>query len=143
LIGILFFVGGIFGGTLWIALAGGPLKLLGIPFLVFFPIIGFLMAFLTLRHRERKARTLRNGTLVVGTVTNVKKTGTVINGQIRFHVGIQFDYEGQQRTATCNAYGTAVDQARALQDSGQETRLLVDPEDATHVVCLDLVMVFD
>ncbi len=142
-VGILFFIGGIIGGTLWIILAEGVLKLLGIPLLLIFTIAGFLMAFLTLRHRKRKTRTLREGVLASGLVTNVRKSDVTVNSQVRFHVTLKYQHEGQEHTTVANAYGSAVDQAQALKDSGQETTVLVDPEDASHVICLDMLIIFD
>ena len=60
-------------------------------------------------------------------------------------VEVTIDYEvgGTTQTTKNNVYGTAVDQARSLKDSGQPTRLLVDPKDETHVVSLDLLMIFE
>ena len=101
------------------------------------------MSFLTLRHRKRKIRTLREGVPATGTVTRVSKSNVTVNSQVRFHVEVDYEYQGKQRKTACNTYGSAVDQAMALKDSGQQTRLLVDPEDDTHVVCMDMLIVFD
>ncbi len=143
IVGILFTIGGLTGGIVWIMLTEGLMKFMGIPMLVIFPIAGFLMAFLTLRHRKRKTRTLREGVLTKGVVTDIAKSNVTINSQIRFHVTIQYDHHGSQRTTVANAYGAAVDLARSLKESGQETKLLVDPEDPSHVVCLDILILFD
>lgn len=140
-IGILFFIGGIVGGTLFLVLGQGAAKGIGIPFLVIFPVAGFLMTFLTIRHRRRKSRTLRSGSVVTGKVVDVKKTGVRVNNQMRFHVHVEYDVNGRLYKSKFNAYGSSVDQARALRDGQQPARMLIDPADPNHAVCVDTLII--
>ena len=141
-IGIVFFIAGIVAGGATLAFAPGNDKWIGVPFLVMFPLIGGLMSGLTIRHRRRKARVLRDGELARGTVTKVSHTSTSVNQQVQHRVSVKYQLNGDERSVTCNAYGPAADKAREKSKSGEPVNVLVDPLDANHVVCTDFLMLF-
>lgn len=140
-VGLLFCLAGLIAGTLFVVLGQGAVRLVAIPVYVVFPIAGFLMIFLTLRHRKRKSRTLREGKLVTAKVVDVTKTNVHINNQMRFHMHLSYDLDGRPHSTTMNIYGTSVDQARALKESGKQARCLIDPTDPNHAICVDTLIV--
>jgi hypothetical protein len=143
IVGGVFLVTGLVAGTLVLLLTTGNERWIGVPFLIVFPIIGGLMMGLTIRYRQRKARVLRYGFLTDGTVTDVSRSNTMVNNQLRFLVTVAYSVDGQNRTTRCHSYGMAVEQARAVMETGQPARILIDPSDPKHVVCADLVTIFE
>jgi hypothetical protein len=142
-IGTIFLIAGLVAGSLTLTLAKGAERWIGLPFLIIFPLVGGLMSGLTLRHRRRKSRVLREGSLAEGMVTAITRTSTSVNNQTRYHITVEYSVDGQTRSTRCNAYGLAVEQARVLKSSGAPARILVDPLDPDHVVCVDLLTVLD
>ncbi len=141
--GAMFTIAGLVGGTLILATADGVPRLLGLPFLILFPLMGTAMMFFTLRHRIRKRRTLRDGTLAEARVTRVKRTSDSVNDQRRYEVSMEVSQDVEQQSKTLNAYGPGVERARKFEASGEPMRILVDPRDPDHVVGLDLLLIFD
>ena len=142
-VGAIFLAAGVIAGPLVLTLGQGNVRWIGLPLAIFQSIVGGLMMGLTIRHRGRKARVLREGTLADGTVTGVSRSGMMVNNQVRYHVTVAYSVDGQERTTTCNAYGLAAEQARTRAASGETACVLVDPADLNHVVCADLVTTFE
>ena len=115
----------------------------GLLFLIVFPLVGGLMVFFTCRHRWRKSRVLARGRLLEGKISDVQRSDVTVNNQIRHHVCIDYAPDGTRMTGKCNASGIAAKMARSLLESGQPVKVLVDPHDSTHIVCPDLVMVWE
>ena len=144
IVGGLFLVVGLVVGTMVLLLATGSERwVVGVMFVTVFPISGSLMAGLTIRHRRRKARVLRNGYLTDGAVTDIRRSNTIVNGQVRFLVTVVYSVDGQNRTTQCNSYGMALEKARALAATGKKSRILIDPNDPKHVICTDFVTIFE
>ena len=78
-----------------------------------------------------------------GRIKDVSRTSTAVNNQIRFHVRIRYRVDGRKCTTQCNAYGPMVDLARTRQETGEPVRVLVDPRDADHIVCLELLSIVE
>ena len=123
-------------GALCLLVGNGYERLIAVPCFMFAGI-GLVGTYLLNRYRSRKSRVLRQGALHEGKITEVKRTDTKINDQRRYLVTIQCS----QATVVCRAYGTAVTQAQTFKDSGQSVRVLIDPADANHAVCLDLLAI--
>ena len=142
-LGLVFLIAGLIVGGLTVAFANPNDRWIGALFLIAFPLIGGLMAGLTLRHRLRKSRVLREGALAEGLVEKVRHSSVVVNNQVRHVATIRYDSNGRTRTTTCNLYGPAADAARRAADSSTPVRLLVDPKDSSHVVCIDTLLTME
>ncbi|MEQ9407506.1 MAG: DUF3592 domain-containing protein [Fuerstiella sp.] len=144
IIGAIFFVAGVAAGSASLMIGGGPTERgVGLLFLILFPLIGGLMAGLTIRHRRRKARVLQYGVVTEGRVSNARRTSIMVNSQLRHVATVEYHVDGQSKQATCNVYGSAADNAHALHKSGNPVTILVDPADPKHVVCTDFLLIFD
>jgi hypothetical protein len=143
LVGGVFILAGVGAGLLTFLMPDKGVKAIGLLFLFLFPLIGGLMSGLTIRHRTRKSRLLREGMLCRGRIKDVSRTSTAVNNQIRFHVRIRYRVDGRKCTTQCNAYGPMVDLARTRQETGEPVRVLVDPRDADHIVCLELLSIVE
>ncbi|MGB7348096.1 MAG: hypothetical protein WBD20_27975 [Pirellulaceae bacterium] len=104
------------------------------------PILGLVITFFATRYRIKKMRILRSGVLHSGVVTSVKRTEVSINEQRQYKVTIECDNQNQ---IECKVLGKAGDYAKAMQESGERVRVLVDPTDESHTLCLDLLLIFD
>lgn len=142
-VGIVFMMFGLGMGIGWLVTVEGKTKLIGLVFLLTFPVIGFCMSFFTWRSRQRKKRTLRDGAFSTGYVRDVKRTGTEINNQRQYRVTVEYDYQGSKRTTYTNQLGATVERARYFKDSGKPAGLLIHPEDPSIVICVDFVMLMD
>ncbi|TWU02678.1 DUF3592 domain-containing protein [Stieleria varia] len=140
LLGIFFVILAIIVPLVVVAFSDARDRWLAIPFAVLFPLIGGLILFLTLRHNRRKNRLLRNGTLVSGTITDVRRTSTEVNGAARYHVTMKYDWVGKEVSIRENLY-SGIEKAQTMQESGDPIRLLVDPDDPKQVICIDLLLV--
>jgi len=140
-IGGVFVLAGLGSGLATFLSSDDSTKTIGLLFLFLFPLIGGLLSGLTIRHRMRKRRLLREGILCQGQIEDIRQSSVIVNGQLRFHIRILYSTEGREQTAQCNACGPAVDIARALQKSGDSARILVDPRDVNHHLCLDLLSI--
>ena len=101
------------------------------------PLVGLTAIVLTYRYRSRKRRLLRYGECRDARVTDVKATSVYINNQRRYKVTLLCRDGDLERPVTINAYDPAVQKAFALAESGDATRLLVDPQDPRHVLWVD------
>ncbi len=141
--GSVFLIVGLVVGLLVTTLAEGNGRWIGLPIMTVFPLIGGAMVYFTARYRRRKSRTLRAGAVVKGQVKSVKSTSTTVNEQRRYHVVVEYSYLGKATTGIINAYGPAVDKAKKYEQSGEPMRMLVDPQDPSHLVGIDLILIFD
>lgn len=103
----------------------------------FLPLMGLTSIILAYRYRSRKRRLLRDGECREARVTDVKATNVYINNQRRYKVTLLCQDGELERPVTINAYDPAVQKAFTLAESGDATRLLVDPHDPRHVLWLD------
>lgn len=142
-VGLLLVFAGLGVGTAILLAMPGPLRWLGIPMMVFMPLMGGVVSVLTIRHRRKKYRILKDGAFTTGQIVSVKGTDVSINNQVRHLVTIAMAGSGSETKGTCPAYGIAVDKARQLQSSNETVKVLVDPLDAKNVVCTDLLLVRD
>ncbi|WP_442509762.1 hypothetical protein SH528x_001358 [Novipirellula sp. SH528] len=143
LFGIVFLLVGIGIGITAIAIGDGQNKLVGMLMLVALPLVGGIMLYFAQRFRWRKLRVCRHGDLVQGVVKDVKRTTTTVNNQRRHHVIFEFDHLGRQHTATVNAYGISVKRAEGFRDRGESLRILVDPNDVSHILCPELLILWE
>lgn len=141
-VGGFFLIAGIVAGSLIFAFAGEKDRWMAALFLVFPPLVGGVLAGITLWHRNRKIRLLREGTIASGQVTKVSTTSTRVNGQVRNIVHVTYQLDGSERRTTCYAYSTAADRARRFKSTGQTVQVLVDPKDPNHVTCTDFLLLF-
>ncbi|MFG0262431.1 MAG: DUF3592 domain-containing protein [Novipirellula sp. JB048] len=107
-----------------------------------FSLLGATMGYFAQRFRLRKRRVCRHGEIVQAKVTEVQRTSTSVNNQTRYHVSFEFRHRGQRRTATANVYGPGVKRAEAFLDAQTSLRVLVDPKDASHVLCPELLVLW-
>ena len=141
--GSIFLIVGLVVGVLITTLAAGNERWIGIPIMTVFPLIGSLMVYFTARYRNRKKRTLKCGAIVECHVNSVEGTSTSINEQRRYHVEVEYSQGGKATTGIVHAYGPAVDKARKFEQGGDAMRVLVDPSDPTHLIGIDLIMIFE
>ncbi|MFK8113474.1 MAG: DUF3592 domain-containing protein [Rubripirellula sp.] len=106
------------------------------------PFVGAVILFFTLRHRNRKRRTLQHGELVEAKVVGIQSTETTVNDQRRFKVTVEYADRDKVIRKDMNAYGGSVDLARKCQDEDRPIRILIDPQDPDHVVGIDMLLVF-
>lgn len=78
-----------------------------------------------------------------GQVESVERTSTTVNEQRRYQLAVEYSQLGKRTTGIVNAYGPAVDKAKKYEESGKPMRILVDPSDPTHLIGIDLLMIFD
>ena len=141
-IGGFFLIAGIVAGSLILAFAAANDRWISALFFGISPVIGGALAGITLWHRNRKIRLLREGVLAGGQVTKVSTTSTQVNGQVRNIVHVTYQLDGRERKTTCYAYSTAADRARRFKSTGQTVQVLVDPKDPNHVTCTDFLLLF-
>lgn len=141
--GFVFLVVGVVVGSLVTTLAEGNQRWIGLPIMTVFPLIGGAMVYFTARYRRQKTRTLKTGAIVEGQVESVERTSTTVNEQRRYHVAVEYSQLGKPAKGIVNAYGPAVDKAKKYEESGKPMRILVDPSDPTHLIGIDLLMIFD
>lgn len=140
LLGIVLIVAGIAVPALIALMFEGNDRLFAIPFAVLFPLIGAIVLSLALRHRTRKHRVLRDGILSTGTIGEVRRTNVEVNGAHRYHVFVNHSADGNEHSVRCNVYA-GIEKAEAMQRSGQPIRLLIDPKDPNHVICIDILLI--
>jgi len=138
-----FILAGVGAGLMTFLAPDKGMKAISAPWMILLPLIGTLMSGLTIRQRTRKSRLLREGTLCRGRIADVSGTPTVENSLLQFDVRIQYRVDGQKRTTQCNANESTIETARERQESGKPVRVLVDPQDADHIVCLDLLSIYE
>lgn len=114
--------------------AAPPLAIAGFSLL---PLMGLAAIVLAYRYRSRKRRLLRHGECCEARVTDVQATNVSINDQRRYKVTMICDNGGPDQPVTVNAYDPAVQKAFSLAESGDSTRLLVDPHDPRSVLWID------
>ena len=120
-----------FGGEGWVAL-----------FPLFGTLIGPIVFFFGWKFRSKKLRTLHNGTIVPGVVDQVRATDVQINNQLRHHAFVSYELNGETTQTKANVYGQAADNAKRRAADKREVSVLVDPQDPSHVIVLDLLLVF-
>lgn len=140
-LGALFVIGGLVGGSLIIAMVDDAARWIGVPIVILLPLLGGVIMGLTLRHRNRGKRTLRSGVLVDAHVISVNGTGLTVNSQQRYRVEFEWTAQGLSQRLSLNAYGPQVYLARKFLDNGDSLRVLVDPQDPSHGIAIDLIMV--
>lgn len=142
-LGCFFLLGGLIGAAIFLALAPPTAKLIGGLGLGMMSLIGFVVMWFSIKHRQRKLRTLTRGELKEGTILDVRTTGVVVNNQVRHVATVEYQAAGSPQKATCNLYGFAATKAREKLDREEPVRILVDPQDPHHMISPDLLAVFD
>lgn len=145
-VGLLFVVAGLAVGVGTALTGTAPNLFFTLGFLLLMPLIGGIMAGATGWHRVRKSRVLQEGELFSGTITDVSQSNLSVNQQVQHMVRISFPNnaeESAKRNVSCAAYSLGADQAQQFYQSQQPVRLLVDPKDQDHIVCVDLIALFD
>jgi len=137
--GALFTAVGLVVGGITVWKSQGNEAVIGWLFLLSFPLIGILMMVLPIRYRRKKARLLREGILAEGQVIQVRRQ----DNQSHHDVDYQFELDGQTKQQTDQVVGLIADQARGMRQVDQPIRVLVDPLNYDHALCLDLLVVFD
>lgn len=138
----LFAFAGIVVGVALIVFGKGIQRLLGAMFLTT-PLIGFLIAYLGYRFYHRKVRLLRFGEFASALITNVTLTNTMIDNQPQYNVRLEYDVSGKQKAVECKVLGVAGDLAQSKRDTRERVRILIDPQDTNHSICLDLLTFSD
>lgn len=105
-------------------------------------VLGPIVFFFALNFRSKKLRTLRNGTIVSGVVDEVRATDVQMNNHVRHYAFVSYELNGETTQAKANVYGSAADNAKRRVSDKCEVRVLVDPQDPSHVIVLDLLLVF-
>lgn len=142
-VGALLLIGGaVVGGAIALANEGVP-RTIGLLFLILFPVLGGGILFFTTRYRSRKLRTLRDGALVEGLISEVHRTNVQINGRMRWLAFVKYQHQGTDYTACQNIYDPAVAPARRFASDKHPVRILVDPADPEHILCMDLLTDLD
>ncbi len=136
--GVLLLAGVVIPLIIWNVMVGDD-RYLGIYFGAPLVVIGGGIAYFAARYRSKKMRILRDGVLVGGIVTSVKRTSTEINGRRRYHLSLRYDFQGQQQTTRVNIY-SGIENAMERERTGDPVRVLVDPADSSHVLCLDTLV---
>lgn len=123
------------------ALSGND-RYFGIPVGAVFLITGVLTLFLSIRSSRRKHRLVCEGELTTGQVTAVKRTGTEINNQRRYHLHLTYEAAGKVHKTQTNIY-SGIERAKDCMESRQTVRILVDPMDSNRVLCIDTLVIID
>jgi hypothetical protein len=142
-IGGLFFIAGLVAGIAILLNAKGLELLIGVVILVMPTIIGACMAGLTIWHRRRKKRLLRDGIIADGNIVKVSRACDATGGPMEHRVTVKYSLAGRQHTATCTVHSLAMEEARRSQAAADPVRVLVDPRDEKHVLCADLITQFN
>lgn len=140
--GIVLTIVGIGGAIATFIYAEGWNRLTG---LLFVPaaIGGFFLAYLPWKSEIQKCRCLKSGKKVHAKIVKVIRTDTSINDQRRYQVKVEYESEGTPKIVRVNAYGNAVDKAKAFKESGESVVILVDTENTSIAVCPDLLTIFE
>ncbi len=138
--GVVFSVAGVVVPVICFMVLQGNDRLFAIPFAATFLLAGGLMLFFSIRHGKRKYRLLRQGTIHTGRIERVERTNTEINNRRRYVLHINYDVGGQTRQTTANVY-SGIERARSLADQDAPVRVLVDPNDEKHVLCVDSLVI--
>lgn len=139
---IFFYIwGGMFlviGSIVTVGLAtSGELPLWAIPVMALLPLMGLVAIVLTWRYRSTKKRLLQKGNVCLARVDDLEATSLYVNNQRRYKVRMQIDLDGQEVSRTINAYGPEVERARMQIDTGEPTRILVDPLNHNRTLWID------
>jgi hypothetical protein len=126
-----------------LVLAPPTAKLIGGLGLGMMSLIGSAVMWFSIKHRQRKLRTLTRGELKEGTIVDLRTTSVVVNNQVRHVVTVEYQAAESTQKATCNLYGFAATKAREKLDREETIRILVDPQDPQHMISPDLLAVFD
>lgn len=136
--GLMFLV---IGSIVTIGMAvSGELPLWAIPLLGLVPLIGLIAIVLTWRYRAARKRLLRQGNVCLAEVDDLQATSLYVNNQRRYKVKMRIDLDGREVSRTINAYGPEVERARMQIDTGQPTRILVDPLNHNRTLWIDSLM---
>lgn len=140
--GIVLTIVGIGGAVATFLFAEGWNRLTG---LLFVPaaIGGFFLAYLPWKSETQKCRCLTSGQKVQAKIVKVIRTDTTINDQRRYQVKVEYEHEGAPKIVRINAYGNAVDKAKAFKESGEPVLILIDAENTSIAVCPDLLTIFE
>ncbi|MEL6894755.1 MAG: DUF3592 domain-containing protein [Planctomycetota bacterium] len=94
--------------------------------------------------RAPKMRTLREGALVDATITSVEESDVSVNEQSQHHVRLSYqDDAGVQQKAKVNAYSISADVARNACETKRPVRMLVDPQNPSWGIVIDLILYMD
>lgn len=107
---------------------------------VVLPGTGMGLVYFSWRARRRRLQLLQNGTLVMGTVVDVKETSVTVNDQRRYRVSVAFNQNGESQLTSYHAYGADVESARNYQASQERLGLLCDPQDVRRVMRADTLL---
>lgn len=140
-LGVIFFIAGIVVSLLIVMYASGSDRWIAIPFGILFPLIGGTLWLGTVKYRRQKRNLLCLGTIIEGRITDVERTAVKVNNAQRYHVHLDYQCEGQSRSAVINLYSN-IEKARKLASTGEPVRLLVAPGDPSKVICMDTLLVF-
>ncbi|TWU37348.1 DUF3592 domain-containing protein [Novipirellula artificiosorum] len=117
-------------------------KMVGALLLIVFLVAGCLMSFVTLYHRRRKTRLLCDGELIHGNILRIDEPPD--RGSQSYHeVRLEYVIEGETRQRNESVMGIVAERAKKMRAAGEKVRILVDPEDHRHIVCADLLVIFD
>ena len=141
IVGVGFLIFGIGMGSLLLLTMQDNSRFVAIAVTATLPTIGLSLLVASLRFHLRISRTLRAGRVAAGSIQNIKRTDSSVNGQHKFHIFIQYELDGTTHDTRVNAYGFEVDFAKNLLSRGEPTRFLIDPKDPNHVICVDTLRV--
>ena len=145
-IGLLFVLVGLAVGISTALTGTSPHLLFTFGFLLMMPLMGGIMAGVAYWYRARKSRVLSDGTLLLGTIASVAHSNLSVDEQVQHIVSIRYPNEAEERsrrTVTCAAYSLGAEEAQRRHKNREAVRLLVDPKDPKHVVCVDFITLFD
>ncbi|MFG0331807.1 MAG: hypothetical protein ACF8TS_00470 [Maioricimonas sp. JB049] len=112
----------------------------GVLLLGLIPLIGLTAIVLTWRYRAARKRLLRQGLLCQARVEDARPTSVYMNNQRRYKVRMCIEREVGDVQKTINAYGPEVETARMHLDTGEPTRILVDPQNENRILWIDSLM---
>lgn len=101
------------------------------------PLIGLSAILLTFRYRRRIRRMLTHGECREARVGEVRPTNVYVNNRRRYRITLLSDDGGAEQPIQVHAYEPAVQKAMGLSESGERTRVLVDPADPRRAIWID------
>ncbi|MAR14073.1 MAG: hypothetical protein CL681_29385 [Blastopirellula sp.] len=104
-------------------------------------LFGGTVLVMTVLFRKQKARLLRDGILVSGTVVDLRETDVEVNERPQFEAIVEFEHAGDITQATYKVYGEEAKRGRHLAETRETVQVLVDPLNASQVVVTELLMI--
>ena len=109
-------------------------------FVIIFPLVGFGIAFFSIRSRARLASLLSRGRFSSGRIESVESTNVSVNNQRRYRVTVSFKDDFADRTTSYYAYGDQVALAEEKREKQSSVGILYDPANPDRVFLVDQLL---